>query len=225
MKSMSFEDYFDDITNDRRFLDTPSSRISISKKEYDTIREKAEKFDLTTEEYKKLKIENQELRKQVEDLKKEENDNKELKEQAEKYYNSLLRAQADFENYKKMAERENNSFKLYATEKILRKLIKHLDDLKRAFNVLETLENGEAVKTGFGLIVKNFEKLLAEEGVEPMNCEGEIFDPYKHEVLMVEENRDDIPESTIIEELDKGYYFNHKVLRPAKVKISKKSKS
>ena len=222
---MSFEDYFDDLMNNRRFLETPSSKISISKKEYDDIREKAEKFDLLTEEYKKIKTDNQELQKQLESLKSKEIESKTLKKQAEKYYNSLLRVQADFENYKKINERENHNFKLYATEKILEKLIKHLDDLKRASKVLETITNGESVKTGFELIVKNFEKLLAEEGIEPMNCEGQIFDPYKHEVLMVEENRNDLPEGTIIEELDRGYYFNHKILRPAKVKVSKKSQS
>ena len=55
-----------------------------------------------------------------------------------------------------------------------------------------------------------------------MNCEGQKFDPYKQEVIIVED-RDDLPENTIIEELDKGYYYNNKVLKPAKVKISKKS--
>ena len=80
------------------------------------------------------------------------------------------------------------------------------------------------IKKGFEIIVSNFKKILSEEGVEPMNSEGEKFDPYKHEVVMVEEEREDLPENTIIEELEKGYYFNNKVLRPAKVKISKKSK-
>ena len=57
-----------------------------------------------------------------------------------------------------------------------------------------------------------------------MESEGQKFDPYKHEAMMVEEGRDDLPENTIIEVLDKGYFINSKVLRPAKVKISKKSK-
>ena len=72
--------------------------------------------------------------------------------------------------------------------------------------------------------MKNFEKLLVEEGVESMNSEGEKFDPYKHEAVIVEEGRNDLPENTILEEITKGYYFKDKVLRPAMVKISKKSK-
>ncbi len=57
-----------------------------------------------------------------------------------------------------------------------------------------------------------------------MESEGQKFDPYKHEAMMVEEGRDDLPENTIVEVLDKGYFLKSKVLRPAKVKISKKSK-
>jgi molecular chaperone GrpE len=70
------------------------------------------------------------------------------------------------------------------------------------------------------MIVENFEKFLEDEGVKPMNPEGEKFDPYKHEALAVEENQEH-PENTIIEELNKGYNLNNKILRPAGVKISK----
>ena len=58
--------------------------------------------------------------------------------------------------------------------------------------------------------------------MKPINSEGQIFDPYKHEVLNCIESN--LPENTIIEELDQGYYFNNQVLRPAKVIISKNSK-
>ena len=58
-----------------------------------------------------------------------------------------------------------------------------------------------------------------------MDCEGKKFDPYQHEALLVEE-RDDVPENTIIEVIDKGYFFNNEVLKPAGVKVSKfKSKN
>jgi molecular chaperone GrpE len=70
------------------------------------------------------------------------------------------------------------------------------------------------------MIVENFEKFLEDEGVKPMHSEGEKFDPYKHEALLVEEN-ENLPENIILEEMDKGYYLNNKVLKPAGVKISK----
>ena len=53
-----------------------------------------------------------------------------------------------------------------------------------------------------------------------MEVEGDIFDPYKHEVVLVEEN-DELPENTIVEELDKGYFLNNTLLKPARVKITK----
>ena len=65
---------------------------------------------------------------------------------------------------------------------------------------------------------------MEEEGVRAMDSQGQKFDPYKHEAMMVEEERDDLPENTIIEVFEKGYFLNSKILRPAKVKISKKSK-
>ena len=85
-------------------------------------------------------------------------------------------------------------------------------------------KGAEGIRDGFKIIVKNYEKILADEGVRSMGSEGKKFDPYKHEVLLVEEARDDLPENTIIEVLDKGYWLGEKVLRPAKVKISKRSK-
>jgi len=82
----------------------------------------------------------------------------------------------------------------------------------------------DGIQKGFEIVVNNYRKLLEEEGVTPMEAEGKQFDPYTHEALLVEECRDDIPENTITEVLDEGYYLKDKVLRPAKVKISKHTK-
>ncbi|MFX1408789.1 MAG: nucleotide exchange factor GrpE [Promethearchaeota archaeon] len=221
---MVFEDYFDRFLNERGYPRKSSNEIAISKKEYDTLRTIAEKYKLLAEEHKKVRTRNDELLKELDDMKDDGRKLKELMEEKEKYLNSLLRARADFENYKKRSERENERYRAHVMEGILKKLISHYDDLVRALNLLEILENAEGIKKGFEIIVKNFEKVLSEEGVEAMNSEGQKFDPYKHEAIMVEKNRDDLPESTIVEELEKGYYFNNKVLRPAKVKISKRSK-
>jgi len=149
---------------------------------------------------------------------------KELMEEKEKFLNSLLRVRADFENYKERSERENVRYREYVMEAILKRLIDHYDDLIRALNLLKVLENMNGIKNGFEIIVKKFEKLLTEEGIKPMNSEGEKFDPYKHEAVLVEEGRDDLPDNTILEEITKGYFVKDKVLRPAMVKISKKSK-
>ena len=216
---MVFEDFYD-----RRSLEDPYSKITISKNEYRQLREIAEKYETLVKKFKDVEAKKSELHRQLEEMRDDGRKLKDLEEKTEKYLNSLVRVQADFENYKKSNHRENERYKMRIKEEILRKLIKHYEDLQRALKILETLENSEQVKKGFEMIMKNFEKILEVEGVREMKCEGQKFDPYKHEAMMVEEDRDDLPESTIVEELEKGYYFNNKILRPAKVKISKRSK-
>ena len=214
---VSIEDYFNSFMNDDGFNRRSSDRVTIE--DYNNL---IQKYKLLAEEHKRIKTKNDELLKEIDDLKDDSRKLKQLEEDNKEFFNSLLRVRADFENYQKRTERENERYKTLATEKILKKLIQHYDDLIRALNILEVIENGESMKKGFKLLVKNFEKLLEEEGVRAMNCEGEKFDPYKQEAMMVEV-RDDLPENTIIEEMDKGYFFNNNILRPAKVKISKKS--
>ena len=214
---VSIEEYFNNFIKEDDFNRRSSDRVTIE--DYNNL---IQKYKLLAEEHKRIKTKNDELLKEIDDLKDDSRKLKQLEEDNKEFLNSLLRVRADFENYQKRTERENERYKTLATEKILKKLIQHYDDLIRALNILEVIENGESMKKGFKLLVKNFEKLLEEEGVRPMNCEGEKFDPYKQEAMMVEV-RDDLPENTIIEEIDKGYFFNNNVLRPAKVKISKKS--
>ncbi len=224
IRPMVFEDYFDRFTSQRGSSRSASNQIAISRKDFEQLKAKAEKYEALVEEHKKIKTRNDRLLKELDDMKDDGRKFKELIEEKEKFMNSLLRVRADFENYKKRSERENGRYREYVMEAILKKLIDHYDDLIRALNLLKVLENMDGIKNGFEIIVKNFEKLLTEEGVKPMNSEGEKFDPYKHEAVIVEEGRDDLPENTILEEITKGYFVKDKVLRPAMVKISKKSK-
>ncbi|MFX1379316.1 MAG: nucleotide exchange factor GrpE [Promethearchaeota archaeon] len=221
---MVFEDYFDRITNNRVSAGRALNQISVSRTDFEQLKAKAEKYEALVEEHKKIKTQNDKLLKELDDMKDDGRKFKELMEEKEKFMNSLLRVRADFENYKKRSERENDRYRDYVMEVILKKLIDHYDDLIRALNLLKVFNNMDGIKNGFEIIVKNFEKILNEEGVRPMNSEGQKFDPYKHEAVIVEDGLEDLPQNTILEELTKGYYFKDKVLRPAKVKISKKSK-
>ena len=217
---MVFEDYYDNFFNRRRALEDPYSRVTISKEKYQNLLEIAEKYEALIKEYRDVVAKKTEIQKQLEDLKNDGRKLKELEEKTEKYLNSLLRTQADFDNYKKASNRENERYRQRYQEKMLVKLIKHYEDLIRALKVLETVKVDNSVQKGLNIITENFAKLLEDEGIVPMKTEGDIFDPYKHEVVLVEEN-DDLPDNTIVEELDKGYYLNNKVLKPARVKISK----
>ncbi len=217
---MVFEDYYDEFFNARRSLEDPYSKVAISKEKHKRLVETAEKCDMLIKKLDQVESKKSELERQIEYLKDDGRKLKELEEKTEKYLNSLVRAQTDFDNYKKANQRENERYRARVKEEMLKKLIKHYEDLLRAFNVLNLIEKGESVKKGFKMIVENFEKFLEDEGVKPMLSEGEKFDPYKHEALMVEAN-EKFPENTIIEELNKGYYLNNKILKPAGVKISK----
>jgi molecular chaperone GrpE len=217
---MVFEDYYDEFFNARRSLEDPYRKVTISKEKHKKLVEIAEKYELLVKKLDQAISKKTELERQIEYLKDDGRKLKELEEKTEKYLNSLVRTQADFDNYKKANQRENERYRVRVKEEMLKKLIKHYEDLLRAFNVLDLLKKGESVKKGFKMIIENFEKFLEDEGVKPMLSEGEKFDPYKHEALLVEEN-EEFPENTIIEELNKGYYLNNKILKPAGVKISK----
>jgi molecular chaperone GrpE len=223
---MSFDDIFGSFMTDRgrgsKQRVSGSRTVSLSREEYEVLRAKAERYEALVEEHKKVKKWNDQLLKEMDDLKEDAREFKKLQEERDKFMQSLLQVRADFDNYRKRSERENARRREYALEDFLRKLLGHYDDMERTLNTLRMLEGTEGVQKGFEIVFNNFRKLLEAEGVRPMESEGTKFDPYKHEAMLVEENRDDVPENTIVEVLDKGYYLKDRVLRPAKVKISKR---
>jgi molecular chaperone GrpE len=214
---MVFEDFFD---RGRRSSET----VSISKRKYQAMKSQLEEYKTLVEEHKKVKSWNDQLMKELDDMKEDARGFKELQEEKEKFMRQLLQVRADFDNHKKREARENSRYRQYVLEGFLLKLLGHYDDLVRALNLMKMLDGMEGIQKGFEIVVRNFEKIMEEEGIKPMESEGQKFDPYNHEAMLVEEGRDDIPENTIVEVLDKGYYLCDKVLRPAKVRISKPSK-
>ncbi|KKK43847.1 MAG: Protein GrpE [Candidatus Lokiarchaeum sp. GC14_75] len=226
LRIMSFENLFDRFPSGRSYSGRSRSadKVSISRGEYEALKVKTKQYEALVDKHKEVKAWNDQLLKEMDDLKDDARNFKIIEEENEKFLKSLLRVRADFENYKRRQEEENLRYRKYVLEEFLRKLTYHYDDLERALNLLTMFKGAEGIRDGFKIIVKNYEKILADEGVRSMGSEGKKFDPYKHEVLLVEEARDDLPENTIIEVLDKGYWLGEKVLRPAKVKISKRSK-
>lgn len=132
------------------------------------------------------------------------------------YTEHLKRLQAEFENYCKRVEKERKDYAGTASEKLVVKLLLIIDDFERAMATLKGVP--EEARKGIEMISKNLHKIMHEEHVEHIKAVGQKFDPYKHEVLLKAENEQ--PEDTIIEELQKGYTMNGKVIRYAKVKVS-----
>jgi len=147
---------------------------------------------------------------------------KEAADKAVEYWDKLLRVQADFENVRKRLEREKQDFIKFANEEIISELLNILDDLERAVGLAETKhEDLPAFLKGVEMILAHLYDMLKEYGVKPIEAEGKIFDPHYHEALMQEEKKE-LPEHTIVEELQKGYLLNDRVIRTTKVKVSKK---
>ncbi|VVB81278.1 Protein GrpE [uncultured archaeon] len=133
------------------------------------------------------------------------------------YTEHLKRLQAEFENYCKRVEKERKDVASFASERLVVKLLLVIDDFERALPQLKSVP--EPTRKGIEMIFRNLHKMLDEECVQAIPSVGQKFDPYKHEVLMQVES--DQPEDVIVEELQKGYTMNGKVIRYAKVKISK----
>ncbi|MFA5145689.1 MAG: nucleotide exchange factor GrpE [Candidatus Omnitrophota bacterium] len=148
-----------------------------------------------------------------------------LKEEAaksEEYRDKLLRLQADFENTRKRLDREKQDFVRFANEGIILELLGILDDLERTVELAESKHQDITVfLKGVEMILAHLYEMLKEYGVKPIEAKGKIFDPHYHEALMQIEDKD-LPEHTVIEELQKGYLLNDRIIRTAKVKVSKK---
>jgi molecular chaperone GrpE len=134
----------------------------------------------------------------------------------------MLRHQADLENTRKRLDREKQEFIKFANEGLILNLLNVLDDLERTVDLAEsTKQDLPAFLKGIEMILAHLYEMLKEHGVKPIEAEGKIFDPNYHEALMQVENKD-LPEHTIVEVLQKGYLIYERILRTAKVKVSKK---
>ncbi len=143
-------------------------------------------------------------------------------EKAKEYWDRLLRVQADFENTRKRLERERQDYVKFANEGIISELLNVLDDLERAVELAQAKHQDlPAFLKGVEMILSHLYETLKEHGVKPIEAEGKIFDPNFHEALMQAEDKE-LPEHTIVEELQKGYLLNDRVIRTSKVKVSKK---
>lgn len=147
-----------------------------------------------------------------------------LKESADKakdHWDRLLRLQAEFDNTRKRLEKEKQEFVKFANEGIILELLDILDDLERTVALEESSKDVAVFLKGVEMILAKLYEMLKEYGVKPIVAEGKVFDPHLHEALMQIDNND-LPEHTVVEELQKGYVLNDRVIRTAKVKVSKK---
>lgn len=148
----------------------------------------------------------------------------ESKAKCEEYLNGWKRERADFLNYKKEELERIGQLVEYANQKLILKILPILDNFCLAEKHPST-NSGQAVQEGVMQIKKQLEDLLAKEGIEPIETIGKPFDHNTMEVIEEIEKTDRLPMSieagAVVEEVQKGYTLRGKLIRPAKVKISK----
>jgi len=127
-----------------------------------------------------------------------------------------LRTLADFDNYRKRADREKQDFFKYALAGALRDLLPVLDNFDRA---LDHAEEGDEFHRGVSLIYKQFFDVLTKHGVRVIDEANVRFDPNIHEAVVREENAS-VPSHTVVQVLQKGYFLHDRLLRPAMVKVA-----
>jgi molecular chaperone GrpE len=132
------------------------------------------------------------------------------------------RKQAEFENYRKRIERERLETVKYAALEVVRDILPVLDNLERAVEAANQSahSDGESqLREGVEIICKQFGDTLSKLGLAEVNAKNEIFDPHIHEAVTRVET-DEYPEGTVVDVLQKGYYFKDRLLRPSMVSVS-----
>jgi molecular chaperone GrpE len=152
-----------------------------------------------------------ELEKQLLDLRREKDD----------IHDRLLRKHADFENFRKRAEKDKREYQSYALSDFIYELLAIMDNFERAISHADDQVSSDYQK-GVELIYRQLKDVLEKKGLRAIESVGRTFDPNFHEAITREE-KDDVPENTILEEFQRGYFFRDKLLRPAMVKVSFKS--
>ena len=144
----------------------------------------------------------------------------ELKAEYEAQHDRMLRTVAEYENSRKRAEREKEEFRKYALEEVVKDLIPVIDSIERAIESTNESEDFKSLSEGVQLIHKQFLDSMERRGVTPIEAVGAPFDPTQHEAIMHIES-DDVAANCVIEDFQRGYMLNDRVIRPSMVSVSK----
>lgn len=137
----------------------------------------------------------------------------------------LLRASAEYENYKKRAQREVEEFRKFANETLIKELLPVIDNLERAVESSGTDKNSnKGIIEGVEMTLREIYKVLERFNLKALESEGQIFDPNFHQAVFQEETSDH-PEHTVLKEMQKGYILHDRLIRPAMVVVAKSLKS
>ncbi|PTE42415.1 nucleotide exchange factor GrpE [Staphylococcus equorum] len=140
---------------------------------------------------------------------------KDVQENEEKY----LRLYAEFENYKRRIQKENQTMKAYKAQDVLNDILPTIDNIERALQIEGENEQFQSLKKGVEMIHESLINALKENGLELIETEGHQFDPNVHQAVVQDDNPD-FESGEITQELQKGYKLKERVLRPSMVKVN-----
>ena len=144
-----------------------------------------------------------------------------LRDEFETMRNQLMRTLADFQNFRKRKEAEMQTLKSYANEKLVLDLLPVLDNFQRTVDALQQGSSLESIKSGIIAVERQFLTALEMNHVTPVKADGQPFDPEVHEAVAHAETEEH-PENTVVQVLEPGYRMAERVIRPARVRVSKK---
>lgn len=143
-----------------------------------------------------------------------------LQEKADEYQQRFLRAQADFENFRRRTRLEKEEAAKYRASDLIEQLLPVLDNFERAMASSQETKDFDALLKGIEIVYRQILQALEQEGLKHIEAEGEPFNPEFHEAV-VQVDSEEHGEGIVVEEIQKGYILKDKVLRASMVKVSK----
>jgi len=140
------------------------------------------------------------------------------KAKAADYYDQLLRLKAEFDNYRKRVEKEKVEARLWGKQDVIMPLLGLVDVFEQAMAQAENAKDVKQMAVGLEFLHKNFFTFLKSEGLTPIELVGKAFDPHLAEAVEQMEV-DDGQVGQVLSEIQRGYSFNGRVIRPARVRV------
>jgi len=145
----------------------------------------------------------------------------EAEEKANAYLADAQRERADYQNLKKRTEQEKQEYQSWANAETMRQLLPVVDDMHRAFNMVDPKFKDSTWVEGFRIIQRNLQDILRSHGCTEIECVGQAFDPKFHEAVAYEDG----DEGVVVSEHRKGYTIKDRVLRASQVAVGKGNNS
>jgi molecular chaperone GrpE len=176
-----------------------------------------------TSKEKKLKDAKREISSLQSQLKAIKEELKSVDKEAGEYLDYLKRLKAEFENYKRRSQKERERIVSWSNEDLMKQFLPVLDDLERAVDSSQQSKNHTtSLVEGMRMILEKLRAVLQKQGLQEIKAKGEQFNPHFHEAIMSVDLAE-YPDNLVVEEMRKGYKLKDRILRPAMVKVNKRS--